>query len=129
MWILLAVVALVVVAALVGIGVFAVKFITADRETQAEVTLTFEVTGSGPIESVTYSGPGYTANTTEEDVALPWTKTVTVYRGVGYSLMAKASAKGGTLECTVSLDGEVIQTQSMAAHERAVTCTGVLERH
>lgn len=94
-----------------------------DKEANREVTVAYEVTGTGTA-SVFYSGRNFdTAQ--ENDTALPWTKNVTMDGLLKVvSLTATNGAEDGEISCRITVGGKVIAEQTSSGAFATVTCTG-----
>ena len=88
----------------------------------------YRITGDGRAPAIAYytvSG-GQSGQTTLQDQALPWSKTVTV-RGTltGSSsvlTVVGTNAGSGRIGCTITLDGKVVATQSGSGQGSSVQC-------
>lgn len=95
-----------------------------DKESKRQVTVTYEVTGSGNSVAVTYSGHDF--NTAQDTgVSLPWTKQVTV-DGLGktVSLTATNGSDSGTVTCRISANGKVLAEQTSSGPFASANCIG-----
>ncbi|WP_227983226.1 MmpS family transport accessory protein [Nocardia spumae] len=95
-----------------------------DKESKREVTVTYQVEGTGPDSSITYSGRDF--NIAQENGAtLPWSKQVTI-DGLGktVSLSATNDEKGGDVTCRILLGDKVISEQKSSGPFASASCTG-----
>ncbi len=89
-------------------------------------TVVYRVTGAGTA-TITYSAwdKDHNGTTQHSDVPLPWTKTIT---GSGlfnaYSVDATLGASGGTVACTLTVDGKQVSSNSASGAFSSATCTG-----
>lgn len=95
-----------------------------DNETKREVTITYEVTGTGTSAAITYSGRDF--NTAQEtDAPLPWSRDVTI-DGLGktVSLTATNGMDDGTVTCRITADGTVLAEQTSSGPFASASCIG-----
>lgn len=95
-----------------------------DKESKREVTVTYQVEGSGGNSSITYSGRDF--NIAQETAAtLPWTKDVTI-DGLGktVTLSATNDENGGDVTCRILVDGNAISEQTSSGPFASASCTG-----
>jgi hypothetical protein len=95
-----------------------------DAESKREVTVTYEVTGTGDSVAVTYSGRDF--NTAQETgVGLPWRKDV-VIDGLGKTviLTGTRSMGDGTVTCRISANGKVVSEQTSSGPFASASCMG-----
>jgi hypothetical protein len=105
--------------------------IAADDAAATEIIdVTYEVTGNGPF-SLSYSkwtsGSDETVST--DNVTGPWTETFQVERGGTFDFnmyMVSATAAEGTTElgCTLTIDGESVDTSTSTGDYGFVSCSG-----
>ncbi|MGW5318585.1 MmpS family transport accessory protein [Nocardia thailandica] len=94
-----------------------------DKESNREVTVSYEVTGTGS-GSVFYSGRNFDV-AQETDVTLPWTKTVTMDGLLKVvSLTATNAGADGEISCRITVGGKVIAEQTANGPYAGATCTG-----
>lgn len=92
----------------------------------AKHTIVYSVTGTG-APTITYSSfdNNHNGSTQNSSVPLPWTKTVT---GSGifnaYSVTATLGEGGGTLTCTITVDGKQVSTNSANGAFATANCSG-----
>ena len=89
-------------------------------------TIVYTVTGSGTANITYYAfDNGNTGTSQVGDAPLPWTKTIT---GSGlfnsYSVIATVGASGGTVACTLSVDGKKVSSHSASGAFSSADCTG-----
>jgi hypothetical protein len=89
-------------------------------------TIVYGVTGSGTA-NITYDSfdNGHNGSAQNSDVSLPWTKTI-VGSGIFnyYTVTATLSEAGGTLTCSISVDGRRISTNSANGAFASASCSG-----
>ena len=89
-------------------------------------TIVYSVTGTGAA-TITYDSFDNNHNGTTQlgEVPLPWTKTV-VGSGIfnSYSVTATLGAGGGTLTCTLSVDGKQVSNNTATGAFSSADCTG-----
>ncbi|UGT60633.1 MmpS family transport accessory protein [Nocardia asteroides] len=95
-----------------------------DKEAKREVTVAYEVRGSGGAAAVTYSGRDFDI-AQEAEAPLPWSKDVTI-DGLGkyVSLTAQSGADGEELSCRILVDGRVLSEQTSNGPFSMVSCSG-----
>ncbi|CDZ90785.1 MmpS family transport accessory protein [Rhodococcus ruber] len=95
-----------------------------DKEANREVTVTYQVEGTGTGASVTYSGRDMNM-AQETDVTLPWTKDVTI-DGLGkfVSLTVTNNEDGGSITCRILADDAVVSEQTSSGPFASANCTG-----
>ncbi|MBB3039586.1 MmpS family transport accessory protein [Hoyosella altamirensis] len=96
-----------------------------DRESEREVTVTYEVEGDTQSASITYSGRDF--NTAQDtNVALPWTTDVTI-AGLGKTVSLSASNDydtGGQITCRIRVGEQVISEQTSSGPFATASCIG-----
>lgn len=90
-------------------------------------TIVYSVTGSGQTSDITYNtfqeGSGQTGMTQDNDVALPWTKTVTASGLLtDFDVSATVGLNGGTVTCSISEDGKQIATNTASGAFATADC-------
>lgn len=94
----------------------------------AKPTVVYRVTGTAKDVSVIYTtmDSGNWSSSTEQDVPLPWEKTVEVDGGIlsGGSLIVTTGFQGGTVTCTVVVDGEEAKTAQASGEFASASCSG-----
>jgi hypothetical protein len=89
-------------------------------------TIVYTVTGSGTAD-VTYDAfdNGNSGTSQLSSVQLPWTKTIT---GSGlfnsYSVIATVGSNGGTVACTLRVDGTQVSSHSASGAFSSANCSG-----
>lgn len=89
-------------------------------------TIVYTVTGTGTAD-ITYFvfDNGNSGTSQVSDAQLPWTKTIT---GSGlfnsYSVIATVGSGGGTVTCTLSVDGKQVSSNSGSGELSSANCTG-----
>ncbi|MGV0815180.1 hypothetical protein ABQF34_24725 [Mycolicibacterium boenickei] len=117
LWVLLALLVVVVLA--VG-GYVGFRFYGKDRD----VTLAYSVIGTGTAQV------SYTGGSSVKDVELPWAETVTLPSPGSFQVIARPGDSSVIVACTVSMDGEVIETgvpQGATGSSRVAICQGIVE--
>jgi hypothetical protein len=84
--------------------------------------VTYSVTGSGQLASVTYEGPG---GTEQEKIVAPWQKTFTALDGKFLYISAQnESETGGELQVSIDADGKNLKSSSSSG-EFTIASTSV----
>lgn len=98
-----------------------------DKEANREVTVTYEVTGDAPNATVSYTtfGDGATSMSEENVIEFPWTKNLTT-KGLfkGGSLTVMTGAEGGSVTCTVTVDGQDAKSSTATGQYATASCDG-----
>lgn len=118
-------VALVIIAAIVSpsrpAGTTATPTLTQPAATQpavqqpaapAKIVVVYEVTGAGKAQSITYVTDGMTSTQQEQNVALPWTKTIELPAGKALqmvSLFAQAGEGTPEISAKITADGKLVK--------------------
>lgn len=109
------------------LGIFGQAANEVGREAGREVTVRYEVTGDAPnasIDYTTFGDDGMSMN--QEDVnELPWSKELTT-KGLlsGGSLTVMTGPEGGSVTCSVSVDGQEAKTSTAQGQFAAASCDG-----
>ncbi len=95
-----------------------------NEEAQREAVIVYEVTGDAPSADVTYSTFGDSMTTDQETVTtLPWRKEVTATGLVkDGQLIVMAGQEGGSVTCTITVDGEEVKTATASGAFAVATC-------
>ncbi|MEU6565276.1 MmpS family transport accessory protein [Nocardia nova] len=95
-----------------------------DKESKREVTVTYQVEGTGQSSSITYSGKDFNV-AQETAAAMPWSKQVTI-DGLGktVSLSASNDENGGDITCRILVGDKVISEQKSSGPFASASCTG-----
>ncbi|MFC6012381.1 MmpS family transport accessory protein [Nocardia lasii] len=94
-----------------------------ENEVNREVTVSYQAGGTG-TSTVTYSD-GSLEVAQDSDVALPWSKDVTVTGLVKYvSLSVLAGAEGGTVSCKITVGDKVIDEDQATGQFASAICSG-----
>ncbi|MBU9765822.1 hypothetical protein FR943_18490 [Mycobacterium sp. TNTM28] len=118
LWVLLAIVTVIVVG--IG-GILAFVYYDSSRV----VTVTYEVAGTDGSATVMYSQGEFGNLTTEEGVALPWRKDVELAPDAAKAFQLTVQPEpGGSAECKVTLNGEVIKQDKSQEPGRNAHCFG-----
>lgn len=93
-----------------------------DKESKKEISVTYEISGTGSADISYTSGDFDSAN--DNDALLPWTKVVTL---TGFVRSGRVSAtmsgtSGGTVSCRILRDGEVVVEDSDSGSFAYVSC-------
>ncbi len=97
-----------------------------DANTQKH-TIVYSVTGSGTadINYDAFDNGKNNGSSSITNVPLPWTKTIT---GSGlfnsYSVGAYLKSSGGTVSCTLSIDGKQVSSHTSSGAYGSVSCRG-----
>jgi hypothetical protein len=115
-----------VVLCLVG-GCFAVVAGVAnemDEQTAPEITVTYQVEGTGSDVSITYLGRDF-GMARETVAAVPWRKDVTIDAfGTMVSLTASNNADGGEVTCRILVGDRVVSEQTSSGPYASAGCSG-----
>lgn len=104
-----------------------VAITTAPTPPAANDTVVYTITG-GHAQDITYIAPG--GNVQESQVtdrtALPWTQSFTVPAGTeGLTMELTAqNAGGGTIGCTITVNGKAVASNSSSGEYAVVSCSG-----
>ncbi|MCG8919878.1 DUF4190 domain-containing protein [Actinokineospora sp. PR83] len=94
----------------------------------AKSTVVYKVTGTAKDTTVMYTtmDGGSWSSSTEQDVPLPWEKTVAVEGGLfsGGSLIVTTGMKGGQVTCSVVVDGKEAKTAQASGEFASASCSG-----
>ena len=116
------------IAMLLGIGgcvaLVGVMATGIDNESKREVTVTYEVTGTGDAVAITYSGRDFNI-AQDTGVSLPWSKDV-VIDGLGKTVTLTGTRGGddGTVTCRISANGKVVSEQTSTGPFASAVCNG-----
>ncbi|MBB3664069.1 hypothetical protein FB384_002973 [Prauserella sediminis] len=98
-----------------------------DKEANREVAIHYEVTGDAPNATISYTtyGDGTTSTSEENVTELPWSKDLTT-KGLfkGGNLTVMTGGDGGSVTCTVAVDGEDAKTSTANGQFATATCDG-----
>jgi hypothetical protein len=86
-------------------------------------TVTFTVGGTVRRSSVTYTTES--GQRRRSVVSPPWSRTFTLYEGVTFDLSAHSDG-GGTLSCTLKVDGELLKSAMSSGDSTTVDCGDTL---
>lgn len=119
------------VLGLIGCIFWTVVIGTAVNEVQdelaREVTVTYEVTGDAPSASVTYTtfnGENTDGPNSEDLTSLPWKKEFKSSGLIkGGTLMVSTGAEGGSVTCTVTVEGKEPKTATASGPFQMADCT------
>lgn len=82
-------------------------------------TIVYSVSGTARDASVVFSG----SSTTVDRVALPWHRDVPVTGTVGWlTFSVVVGPSGGTVACRITVDGQVVATNSQSGPQATATC-------
>ncbi|MEY7974165.1 DUF4190 domain-containing protein [Saccharomonospora xinjiangensis] len=120
------------VLSVIGVVISVVMYLVYDsaarevtEEANRAVKITYQVTGDAPEASISYTTYGDSVSSATEDVTeLPWEKT-TETSGLfkGGSLSVTLGADGGTVECTVIVDGKEAKTATASGAYNTASCS------
>lgn len=82
-------------------------------------TVTFAIRGTASRTSVTYTAPG--GKKRHDVVSPPWSRTFTVNDGESIDINAH-SGGGGTLTCTLTVDGDLVKSATSSGDSATVDC-------
>ena len=96
------------------------------EEANRPATIVYDVTGDATNVTITYTTFGDNlASSSEPAATLPWTKQIEVTGLVkGGSLTVTTGPDGGTVKCTVTIDGKQVSTNSSTGAGAIATCSG-----
>ena len=94
-----------------------------DKETKRQVAITYQVEGTGPSASITYSGNDLNISQ-DTEAALPWTKSVTIDGLAKTATLSAQNAGGGSVTCRILADGKQIAEQTANGSYAIASCTG-----
>ncbi|MCP2255176.1 membrane protein [Prauserella aidingensis] len=98
-----------------------------NEEANREVTVQYEVTGDAPSVSISYTtfGDGNTSMNQADVTDLPWSKELTT-KGLfkGGSLTVSTGSQGGSVTCTVTVDGEDTKSSTASGEFSTASCDG-----
>ena len=123
---------LVVAVVIGGLAALAVWVLVERLRSASEpVTVTYEVTGTARQADITFEdGDGGPSRVQGAVVPLQRTtdggygSEVTMDRGQSFYISAQNQDVGGTVTCTVKVDGEVVKTSTSTGADTIATCTG-----
>ena len=89
--------------------------------------INYSVTGSGTANDITYDtlqeGNGQNGEAQVTNVALPWSKTIQASGLVtAFTLSATVGSGGGSVTCTITEDGKVVNTNTATEAFATATC-------
>lgn len=103
---------------------------TSTAPAAGEVTIVYEITGTIPDATVTYStlDNGTVQSATASGQALPWTKTLTAKKdGLldvnVFSVSAVGGMESGDIGCKITVDGKVVSEQTASGQVAVASCT------
>lgn len=121
-WLLMAFAAIIVLV----IVVIVAAGTAIDNADKARHTIVYTVTGTGS-PSITYDSfdNGHNGSTQISNASLPWSKTI-VGSGIFnfYSVDATLGTDGGSITCTLTVDGKRISTNTANGELASATCNG-----
>jgi hypothetical protein len=90
-------------------------------------TVVYSVAGSGTATTITYdtlqSGSGQNGEAQDTNVPLPWSKTIHASGLItAYTVSATVGSDGGTVTCTITVDGKVVNTNTANGAFATATC-------
>jgi hypothetical protein len=89
-------------------------------------TLVYSVTGTGPSANLSYStvnrGNGQKGLGEAAGASLPWTKSVTASGLVTDFTLSAENGSTGTITCTISEDGKVVDTNTATGAYAIASC-------
>lgn len=90
-------------------------------------TVTYQVTGTGKVTSISYTKEGFQMEQTS-NARLPFSKDLTFKDDVtafsGLSLVAQNGASSGDITCKILVDGKEIASSTSSGQYAVVTCNG-----
>ncbi|MGW5437101.1 MmpS family transport accessory protein [Nocardia asteroides] len=123
-WVLGGVLVVILLGFIGCIALVGTAFNEVDKEINRAVTVTYQVEGTGTASSITYSGKNMDI-AQDTEVALPWTKDVTVDGFVKtVTLTASAGADGGQITCRIRAGDDVIAEQTASGPWASASCSG-----
>lgn len=97
-----------------------------EEEANREATIVYSVTGDAANVMVSYTTFGDGVSVNQETAAtLPWRKEMTVTGlGKGGTLTVSTDQNGGTVNCTVTVDGKEVKTGTASGAFATASCGG-----
>lgn len=97
-----------------------------NEEINREATISYSVSGDAKNVDITYSTFGDSITTKEETApSLPWSKEVkTKGLAKGGQLLVTTGEAGGSVTCTVLIDGKQVATNTASGQFALAACTG-----
>jgi len=100
-----------------------------DHAAHVQHTVVYSVTGTSPASTITYNtlqeGSGQNGESQVSNVALPWTKTISVSGLItAFDVNASVGEGGGSVTCTITEDGRQIATNTATGAFSSASCTG-----
>ncbi len=95
-----------------------------EKEANREAVIVYQVSGDAPSADVTYTTFGDSMSTSQETVTtLPWAKEVTTTGLVKEGqLIVSTGADGGSVTCTVTVDGKEVRTATASGAFAMASC-------
>lgn len=88
----------------------------------SRVTVKYSVGGSTDSAFVTYKNQS--GNTQQQEVNLPWSRTFTMQPGDFVYISAQNQESGGSISCSITADGRVIENASSVGGYVIAECSG-----
>jgi len=110
-----------IVIAVLAVGVLALTLIPI-RTYADPGNVTYAVTGSARSAQIMWHDGAGNPDTTVAD--LPWSKTISTASGVYVSMNARNNSGGGTVTCTISSHGQVVNTNTAVSADTNAICYG-----
>ena len=107
--------------AVLAVGVLALTLIPI-RTYADPGNVTYAVTGSARSAEIMWHDGAGNPDTTVAD--LPWSKTISAGSGAYVSMNARSNSGGGTVTCTISSHGQVVNTNTVVSADTNAICYG-----
>jgi len=94
-----------------------------EKQPDGKHVVVYTISGSATKGLVTWMTPSGISQA--NGAKLPWTKTISMGDGASLSVSAQ-NAAGGTIKCTISVDGEVVKSGSSSGSYAIASCAGII---
>lgn len=94
----------------------------------ATIVVVYEVTGAGMANNISFNTDGVASISQENNVKLPWTKTLEMTKGKAFSATIVAQAGEGTpeIKAKITANGQVLKEEKSTGQFAVVTVSGEL---
>lgn len=125
-WYFLAAILLTIILIVVVVSAAANKVV--QQSTTVHV-VTYSVTGRGAAQNITYDtlqeGNGQQGEAQDSNVPLPWSKTIHASGLItSYVVSATVGQSGGSVTCSITIDGKVVSKNTANGAFSTASCTG-----
>lgn len=96
-----------------------------DKKSNEVHQVVYKVTAKGTTSAdLTYTTDGSTTTEQIQGAKLPWTKQLEIKGGIisVYQLMAQNAGAGGTVACSIEVDGKVVKTAQGVGQAAIASC-------